>query len=175
MSRAAIRYAKAIIDNAVSNGKTDSVNNDMNNIIAAINESHELEVFLASPVVPSEIKLNALFEIFSDSNEETKALFKLLSANKRFGILQEIALRYKTLYNEINGLEIAKVTTAVALTPELESKILAKAATMTTKKLTIENTVDSSIIGGFILRIGDMQFNASVANRLQELKREFSN
>ena len=122
MSRAAIRYAKAIIDNAVSNGKTDSVNNDMNNIIAAINESHELEVFLASPVVPSEIKLNALFEIFSDSNEETKALFKLLSANKRFGILQEIALRYKTLYNEINGLEIAKVTTAVALTPELRAR-----------------------------------------------------
>jgi len=46
---------------------------------------------------------------------------------------------------------------------------------MTTKKLTIENTIDPSIIGGFILRIGDMQFNASVANRLQELKREFSN
>ncbi len=102
-------------------------------------------------------------------------MFKLLSVNKRFQILKEIALQYKNLYNEVNGLEIAKVTTAVALTPELESKILAKAATMTTKKLTIENTVDPSIIGGFILRIGDMQFNASVANRLQELKREFSN
>ena len=147
----------------------------MNNIIAAINESRELEVFLASPVVSSEIKLKALLEVFSNSNNETKALFQLLSTNKRFGILQEIALQYKNLYNEVNGLEIAKVTTAVALTPELESKILAKAATMTTKKLTIENTIDPSIIGGFILRIGDMQFNASVANRLQELKREFSN
>ena len=70
MSRAAIRYAKVIIDNAVSNGQIDSVNNDMNNIIAAINESRELEVFLASPVVSSEIKLKALLEVFSNSNKK---------------------------------------------------------------------------------------------------------
>jgi F-type H+-transporting ATPase subunit delta len=52
---------------------------------------------------------------------------------------------------------------------------LAKATSISTKKITIQNTVDPSIIGGFILRIGDKQYNASVSNRLQELKREFSN
>jgi F-type H+-transporting ATPase subunit delta len=57
----------------------------------------------------------------------------------------------------------------------LEAKVLAKVATLSDKKITIENTVDASIIGGFILRIGDKQYNASVANRLQVLKREFSN
>jgi F-type H+-transporting ATPase subunit delta len=57
----------------------------------------------------------------------------------------------------------------------LESKVLAKVATLSNKKITIENNVDPSIIGGFILRIGDKQYNASVANRLQVLKRELSN
>jgi F-type H+-transporting ATPase subunit delta len=52
---------------------------------------------------------------------------------------------------------------------------LAKIATLSDKKITIENIVDASIIGGFILRIGDKQYNASVANRLQVLKRELSN
>jgi F-type H+-transporting ATPase subunit delta len=57
----------------------------------------------------------------------------------------------------------------------LETKVLAKIATFSNKKITIENIVDPTIIGGFILRIGDKQYNASVANRLQVLKRELSN
>ena len=56
-----------------------------------------------------------------------------------------------------------------------EAKVLAKIATFSNKKITIQNTIDPTIIGGFILRIGDMQYNASVASKLQELKREFSN
>jgi F-type H+-transporting ATPase subunit delta len=58
---------------------------------------------------------------------------------------------------------------------KLEAEVLAKIATFSNKKITIENIVDASIIGGFILRIGDKQYNASIANRLQVLKRELSN
>ena len=72
-------------------------------------------------------------------------------------------------------LKPAKVITAIAMTPALEAKVLVKIATFSDKKITIENTIDESIIGGFILRIGDKQYNASVANRLQVLKRELSN
>jgi F-type H+-transporting ATPase subunit delta len=57
----------------------------------------------------------------------------------------------------------------------LEAKVLAKITTLSDKKITIENIVDPAIIGGFILRIGDKQYNASVANKLQVLKREFNN
>jgi F-type H+-transporting ATPase subunit delta len=79
------------------------------------------------------------------------------------------------LYDESIGVEIAKVTTAIPMTTEMEKTISAKIAEMSSKKITIENTIDPSIIGGFILRIGDMQYNASVSGRLNELKREFSN
>jgi F-type H+-transporting ATPase subunit delta len=76
----------------------------------------------------------------------------------------------------MNGVEVAKVTTAIPMDAALEAKVSAKIASFSSsKKITIENTVDPSIIGGFILRIGDKQYNASIADRLQVLKRELSN
>ena len=175
MSRAAIRYAKAILETAVLSGKANQVNDDMKSIIASVNSSADLKEFLVSPIITSEVKMKALSEVFSSVQVDTKSLFRLLQENKRFEILEAIAIQYNAQFDEMNGVEIAKVITAFPITAELEAKIWAKAATITTKKLTIQNTIDPSIIGGFILRIGDKQYNASVSNRLQELKREFSN
>lgn len=175
MSRAAIRYAKAIIEIAISNGTTDKVNEDMKSIVAAVAVSAELKEFLSSPITSSEVKMSALSEVFGSVQAETKSLFKLLQENKRFEILGQIAQQFNALYDELKGVEVAKVTTAIPLTAELEAKVLEKVAAISDKKVTIENIVDPAIIGGFILRVGDKQYNASVANRLQELKREFTN
>jgi F-type H+-transporting ATPase subunit delta len=175
MSRAAIRYAKAILETAVSTGKANQVNDDMKSIITAVNSSADLKDFLASPIITSEVKMNVLSEVFGSVEEDTKSLFRLLQENKRFEILEAIATQFNAQFDEMNGVEVAKVTTAFPITADLEAKILAKATSISTKKITIQNTVDPSIIGGFILRIGDKQYNASVSNRLQELKREFSN
>lgn len=175
MSRAAIRYAKAIIETAIANGTTDNVNEDMKSIVAAVSSSVELKEFLSSPVISSEMKKNALAEVFASVQPETGSLFRLLQENKRFEILGAIAQEFNGLYDDLNGVEIAKVTTAIPMTAELEAKVLEKVASISDKKVTIENIVDPAIIGGFILRIGDKQYNASVASRLQDLKREFSN
>jgi F-type H+-transporting ATPase subunit delta len=175
MSRAAIRYAKAILETAVSTGKANQVNDDMKSIIAAVNSSADLKDFLASPIITSEVKMNVLSEVFGSVQADTKSLFRLLQENKRFQILEAIATQFNAQFDEMNGVEVAKVTTAFPITADLEAKILEKATSISTKKITIQNTVDPSIIGGFILRIGDKQYNASVSNRLQELKREFSN
>jgi len=174
-TRAAIRYAKAILDIAQVNNSTQAVNSDMTAIANAIKESAELKDFLQSPVVKGEIKFSSLNEIFASAQKETKGLFQLLLANKRFELLNDVALQFNALYDELNGIEVAKVTTAIPMTPELEAKVLAKIATLSDKKIQIENTIDPSIIGGFVLRIGDKQYNASVANKLQVLKRELSN
>jgi F-type H+-transporting ATPase subunit delta len=175
MSRAAIRYAKAILETAVASGTTEKVNQDMLLVVASMAGSAELSEFLSSPIISTEVKMNAVSEVFAAVQPETKSLFRLLQENKRFEILAEIAKQFNAQYDVMNGVEVAKVTTAIAMNAELESKVLAKIATISDKKITIENIVDPAIIGGFILRIGDKQYNASVANRLQELKREFSN
>jgi len=174
-TRAAIRYAKAILDLANSKGVAEAVNNDMKSIASAIESNEELSTFIENPTTTVEVKQSALLEVFSNINEVTKSLFRLLFENKRFEILSAIANEYTKVYDESNGVEVAKVTTAIPMDTELEAKVLAKIATLSDKKITIENIVDPSIIGGFILRIGDKQYNASVANRLQVLKRELSN
>ncbi|UMY66416.1 MULTISPECIES: ATP synthase F1 subunit delta [unclassified Flavobacterium] len=172
MSRAAIRYAKAILETA---GNAAAVNADMETILGAISESDELKEFLSNPVTTSEIKLSALNEVFASVQNDTKALFRLLHENKRFEILAQVAQQYKILFDELSGTEVAVVTTAFPITAELESKVMAKIKEFSSKNIIIQNIVDPAIIGGFILRIGDRQYNASVADRLTELKRELSN
>ncbi|UWY29289.1 ATP synthase F1 subunit delta [Flavobacterium sp. TR2] len=174
-TRAAIRYAKAILDLANSKGVAEAVNNDMKSIASAIETNEELSTFIQNPTTTVEVKEGALLEVFANVNGVTKGLFRLLFENKRFEILDAIAVEYNKLFDENNGVEVAKVTTAIPMDAALEAKVLAKVATLSDKKITIENIVDPSIIGGFILRIGDNQYNASVANRLQVLKRELSN
>ncbi|SFA97731.1 ATP synthase F1 subcomplex delta subunit [Flavobacterium swingsii] len=174
-TRAAIRYAKAILDLATSKNVANEVSNDMFLIATTINGNSELDTFIQNPTIKVEAKENALLEVFANTNEVTKSLFHLLFENKRFEILGAVASEYNKLFDEMNGVQVAKVTTAIPMDADLEAKVKAKIATFSDKKVTIENTVDASIIGGFILRIGDKQYNASVANRLQVLKRELSN
>ena len=174
-TRAAIRYAKAILEIAESKGVAVAVSEDMNSIASTINRNLELSTFIQNPTLKVEVKEKALLEVFANTNSVTKMLFHLLFENKRFEILEAIALEYNNLFDIMNGVEVAKVTTAIPMDAALEAKVLAKIATLSDKKITIENSVDASIIGGFILRIGDKQYNASIANRLQVLKRELSN
>ncbi|MEO8516616.1 MAG: ATP synthase F1 subunit delta [Flavobacterium sp.] len=174
-TRAAIRYAKAILDMATSKSAANEVSQDMTLIATTIKGNLELSTFIQNPTIKVEVKESALLEVFTSANNVTRGLFHLLLENKRFEILESIAIEYNKLFDEANGIEVANVTTAIAMTPELEAKVLAKIKEFSNKKVTIENTVDASIIGGFIIRIGDKQYNASVANRLQVLKRELSN
>jgi F-type H+-transporting ATPase subunit delta len=174
-TRAAIRYARAILDIAHDKGVATEVNNDMATISATINGNAELSTFIANPTTRVEVKNSAIAEIFADVNPTTKGLFQLLHENKRFEILSAIASEYNKLFEVMNGMEKAIVTTAIPMDKDLEAKVMSKILTFSNKKIIIENIVDPAIIGGFILRIGDQQYNASVANRLQVLKRELSN
>lgn len=174
-NRAAIRYAKAILEIATSKGVAQVVNDDMQTIATTINNNTELSTFIQNPTIKVEVKNSALLEVFANTNDVTKSLFRLLFENKRYEILGAVASEYNTIFDEINGVQVANVTTAIAMDTALEAKVLAKIATFSDKKITIINTIDETIIGGFILRIGDKQYNASVANRLQVLKRELVN
>jgi F-type H+-transporting ATPase subunit delta len=144
-------------------------------IASTINGNLELNTFIQNPTIKVEVKESALLEVFASVDNVTKGLLHLLFENKRFEILEAIAVKYSELFDIMNNVEVAKVTTAIAMDAALEAKVLAKIATLSDKKITVENIVDPAIIGGFILRIGDQQYNASVANRLQLLKRELSN
>lgn len=173
-TRAAIRYAKAIFDLAKDNKSAEAVNADMIDIAKTIGDSKELQLFLQSPIIKSSVKISSLKEIFNKANPITTGSFDVLVANKRLDLLHEVANKYIILFDRMKGSEVAIVTTAVPLTEGLRKKVLAKVKELTGKEAAVESVIDESIIGGFILRVGDIQYNASIANNLSKLKREFS-
>jgi F-type H+-transporting ATPase subunit delta len=174
-SKAGIRYAKAVLQQANEANIATAVFDDMQSVASTLVRSKELRVVLQSPVIKSEDKKAALLAIFANQSETTKSLIKVLVDNKRVSKLGDVAESYINLYNEAKGIKVAKVTTAVPLSDTLEQQVLAKVKEMTgSTSVTLENIVDTSIIGGFILRVGDLQYNASIANQLGNLKREFS-
>ena len=172
-TRAAIRYAKAVLELAKDQNTVESVKNDMALIANTVEKSKDLSEMLQSPVVRSEIKKVTLLKIFKESNTITVGLIDTLISNKRINILSEVASKYNQLYDTYIGREVAIVTTAIPLSDDLKSKVLAKAKELTGKDVEIKNIVNENIIGGFILRIGDIQYNASITNKLNKLKREF--
>ena len=137
-------------------------------------ENDNLREALVSPILNTTDKEAVLGAIFKDADPLSKELFSLLGNNKRIGMLGEVARQFVLLYEQMQGQDIARVVTAVPLTPELEKKILGQLKQITGKEVTVENEVDPSLIGGFILRVGDLEYNASIASKLANLKREFT-
>jgi F-type H+-transporting ATPase subunit delta len=172
-TRAAIRYAKAILSLATDNQKAEAVQADMALIGQSIANNASLENVLKSPVVKLLEKAAVLDALFPSVSSESKSLFTTLVSNKRVNILGQIATQYGILYDQVNNKENAFVTTAIPMTSELEEKVMAKLKTLTTKEVTLRKSVDANILGGFVLRVGDLQYDASVSNQLNTLKRKF--
>jgi F-type H+-transporting ATPase subunit delta len=174
-SRAAARYAKALLSLAKDKNVANEVNDDMTTISETIANSSDLRNFLKNPVIKNNMKKSALLEIFRSVNGVTSGLFAILIENNRLDILPLVAKNYNRLFDEMNGVQVARVTTAIPLTPALEAKIQQKVKELTGNEAKIENFIDESIIGGFILRVGDIQYNGSVSAQLTNLKRELLN
>ena len=172
-TRAAIRYAKAILSLATDNQKAEAVQADMALIGQSIANNASLENALKSPVVKLLEKAAVLDALFPSVSSESKSLFTTLVSNKRVNILGQIATQYGILYDQVNNKENAFVTTAIPMTSELEEKVMAKLKTLTTKEVTLHKSVDTNILGGFVLRVRDQQYDASVSNQLNTLKRKF--
>ncbi len=173
-SRAAIRYAKAVLSLATDNKSADVVNSDMKLITNTIAKSEDLNQMLQSPVVRSADKKAVLISVFKNANVATTNLIDTLISNKRLSLLNDVAASYTQLYDQMRGTQVATVTTAIPLSDELKTKVLAKVKELTGKEAEVENIIDENILGGFILRVGDIQYNASIANKLDKLKREFT-
>ena len=170
--RASIRYAKAFLEFAIENQKEKSVIEEMENILSLVESSPQLDEALNSPILPGSQKRKLIDEVFPKVSKIIQSLFDLLSQNGREGILGGIAHHYIELFDKHQGKVAATVITAVPLTKDLKKEVLIKAAALTPLKIELINIVDPTIKGGFILRVGDLQYNASIAERLEVLKRE---
>jgi F-type H+-transporting ATPase subunit delta len=169
-TRASLRYAKAALAFAEEAKSSHLVANDMQSLMEMIKANSELSSVLENPMLAAEKKEVVLNEIMPKASEQTKQVFSLLATNNRMELLGPTCEHYLKLYAFQNGEVKATVTTAIPLTTDLEKQVLHEAKKLSDKKAILENKIDPSIIGGFILKIGDMQYDASVSNQLKAIK-----
>lgn len=174
-SRIANRYAKSLIDIAKEQNAVDQLNEDMKCFIQTAEDSHEFVLMLQSPIIKHDKKLDILVNIFEGKVHAISiAFFKLLAKKSREAALPAIAQAYISLYNELNGLAVAEVISAIPLSDSFKKDLAAKVSTAVNKKVQLEETVNPDLIGGFILRMGDKQIDNSVRTQLSDIKKRLN-
>jgi F-type H+-transporting ATPase subunit delta len=175
MSRAAVRYAKAVLELSTQRGTQKVTFEEMKGVLKTLQDSKELRLMLKSPVVKQEDKRAVLKEVFSNSTEDILSLLDVLIDNKRSSLIEAIAENFISIYNTSIGAVEASVTTAVPLDSNLEQKVFEKLKELTgATDVSLFNIVDPDLIGGFVLRVGDMQYDASIANNFEQLRKKFN-
>ena len=174
-SRVALRYAKSLLSLADQRNILEQVKDDMLTLATVCEQNTDFLDMLKSPIVKSDRKASILKLVFEKEVCELSMKFiNLVLEKKREAILGAIANSFMDLYNDLKNIVKATVVTANAITEDTRNKVLSQLKLVAgDANILIEEQVDESIIGGFVLRIGDTEYNASIANKLQQLKREF--
>tara|TARA_B100001093_G_scaffold520521_1_gene617572 strand:+ start:7731 stop:8270 length:540 start_codon:yes stop_codon:yes gene_type:complete len=173
-SRASVRYAKALFEAAVESNEVEIVSKDMMQIAQTVEGSIELKQMLQNTTVSSTVIKIYLDKIFSDSSSLVKSLIDVLATNKRLLLIAKIANEYQRKCQALNDTKKVTVISAVALNESSQKAIITNLEKQGLKNISLENTVDPSILGGFVLKFDDNQFDASIKNKLTRIKREFS-
>jgi F-type H+-transporting ATPase subunit delta len=167
----AYRYAKALIDLANEQGVVSAVNEDMSFFESVCNENDNFVAVMANPIVRHDKKLGILKKIFENKvNPVTFSIFNVLTKKNREKLIYPIAKEFQKLFNTQSGIQIATVSTVEVLTEKQREEFKNIVAAATNKKVELEEKIDSSLIGGYILRVGDTQIDTTVKKKLNELK-----
>lgn len=169
----AARYADALIEVAAEVGKIDAIGADLARVEALFQANDgQLADFIGSPVFTVEERSAVLDQVLPKVQIDpfVANLVKLMNANRRLGIFSTLRTQYDALADEKSGRVRVKVTTADALTPALESEIKAALEASTGKTVLVDHTIDPSLIGGMIARVGGKVYDSSLRTRLSKLK-----
>ena len=168
------RFAKALLDLAIERKEIDAVKADAEVVIKAFNESQDLRILCASPVIKPSDKEAVLTQAFSKSIKDISLQFMMLVVrHRREHNIKEIFERYVSLYKAQKGIVTASVTTSIELDKKLKKEFTKMVESITKKEVELEENVDADIIGGYILRVGDLELNSSLSGKLNRLKTEF--
>lgn len=174
-TRVSNRFAKALLDLAVEQGKLEAVKEDMALVAKACVDSKDLLLLMKSPIINSSKKQSILKEIFAGKVDNMTMMFiDLMIEKKRENYIAEIAFSFANQYRKHKNIIKAVVKTAHGVDDTLRAKLLTMVKAQANGEIELVEEVDKDLIGGFILRVGDNQVDASVQSSLNRLKNTFS-
>lgn len=174
-TKSAIRYAKALLELSIENSNLNEVSSDMKRIVESSNETKDFKVFLNSPVIKSDKKIEILKVLFVGFEKLTSSFIDLITKNKREYLLVEIAEAYLYLLKKHQQIVPVSIKSARKLEKETLDQILNKMKSHVEGDFEVKEEVDESLIGGFIVRMDDKQIDASVLTQLNRMKQELAN
>lgn len=170
------RYAKSLIDLAKEQGNLDLIKTDIDQVIAVLRANPELQAVLKNPIIRVDKKRKIVAEIFEGKiNPTIIAFFGILVSKGRGGILYDIAKEFVREYNEVNGIVKATVTSAIALSSARLLELQQSIAQQINAQVILTNLTDASLIGGYIVKVGDRQIDVSIARKLNKLEKYLIN
>lgn len=175
--RLAARYAKSLLDLAVEKGQLEKVYADMVWLQDVCKQSRDFANMLRSPIIKADVKGKILKAVTqAHISEMTSAFNQLLVTKNRESFLPEICAAFIHTYKEQKGIKTIQLTTATTVSEEVKQSILAqvkKAGAYSAVEL--QEKVDPSLIGGFVLQVDDKLIDASIAYDLRAIAKQFEN
>jgi F-type H+-transporting ATPase subunit delta len=171
-SKISVRYSKALFQSAVEKKLLDEVNSDMI-FISEICKIPETREFLHSPIIPPSKKTEIFHNILGNNVQKvTLSLIDLVVKNGRETYIPAIARVFIHETMKYKGITQSVLTTAVKVDEKAKKQITAMISQLFKTTVDLEEVVDPSIIGGFVLRVDDNMVDASVKNKLRKIKKE---
>ena len=175
-ARAALRYAKSLLELAKEQGKLDEVHKDMLLFSKVCDENFAFVLMLRNPIVNHPKKkavLNGLFK--ANTDPLTMAILDITTRKNREKLLPLIAKEFHYLYNIEKGIQEASVTTSFELDDSLRKKFNEIVKEISKgKTVSLEERINEDLIGGYLLKVGDKQVDESISNKLKKLRLELS-
>jgi ATP synthase F1 delta subunit len=165
-------YARSLFEVAREHSKLDELREQLGQFADALNEHHELQVFFFSPYFSTKEKQDALGRVLVDADERLSNFLNLLIENHRMPVIFRVRRDFERLWEEENQMLPVEITSAIGL-PEATTRSLGdRIGERTGRKVALTARVEPDILGGIVVRVGNSILDASIRNRLEQLRKQ---
>ncbi|NIF04985.1 ATP synthase F1 subunit delta [Chryseobacterium sp. Tr-659] len=173
-SKVAKRYAQGLLDFTNESGQTATVFSEMKDVVKVMAESKDLNKFFLTPYIDSKKKIEVANEIFKGLSVSSQNLIRLVIKHGRESQLKNIAQEFINKVEDLSGVQRVTLTTATPLSKENLDQILRSTNLVNAdSNFDLKVNVKPEILGGYVLRVGDQQVDASVKTKLNQVKKDF--
>ena len=165
-------YARSLFEVAVEQDKLDELREQLGQFADAVGESRDLQVFLFSPYFSTQEKKEALGRAVSGADPTFTHFLEALLERHRMPAIFRIRQRFDVLWERENRLLPVEITSAIELEPDAVASIGERIGKQTGRTVQLSSKVDPDILGGIVLRVGNSVLDASIRNRLNQLRKQ---
>ena len=165
-------YARALFEVAKERDILDEIHDDLAAFTKALEENRELAVFFFSPYFSSEEKKNGLERAVTGADPIFMNFLETLLERHRMPVIFRMRARFEQLWDEENKLLPVEITSSIELDKEIVQSIGERIGEQTGQKVELSSKVDPDILGGLVVRVGNFVLDASIRNRLNQLRKQ---